>query len=34
MIDEFGGAAYVSKVEGTTNWGYGKGVSNEDEFFD
>ena len=31
MIDEFGGAAYVSKVEGTSNWGYGN-IVNDDEF--
>lgn len=32
MFSEFGGTAYIKTTEGSSNWGYGIGVKDDDEF--
>jgi hypothetical protein len=32
MFTEFGGTAYIKTTEGNSNWGYGIGVKDDEEF--
>lgn len=32
MVTEFGGTAYIKNTEGSTNWGYGIGVKDDEEY--
>ena len=32
MFTEFGGTAYIKNTEGTSNWGYGIGVKDDEEY--
>ena len=32
MFTEFGGTAYIKNTEGSSNWGYGVGVKDDEEY--
>ena len=34
MFTEFGGTAYIKTTEGTSNWGYGVGVKDDNEYIE